>query len=464
MVHDHLGNPFETIAEMCKHYGITRSTYNNRKRLGWNLKDILEGKVVYDHNGNSFESERKMCEHYGITYSVYKYRIEELGMAKKEALETVKSNYQYKKVRDHTGKSFVSKGDMCKHWGISLTLFYDRINSGMSLKDALETPINNSSIPQIKCQDHKGKWYNSKQEMCAAYNINITTFLSRINSGMTLKEALETPVISVNNRIKEVKDHLGITYPTKKAMCSKYNVPIETYDSRIKKGWTVKEALLGKDKEIIKDHKGKVYKTKLDMCKAYNIEYTLFSSRIRLGWTLEKALTTPITVNVIKDHTGRIFNTIDDMVETWGITKSAYYQRLAKGWSLKKTLTTPMIIEHKLDAFGKVVKLKELEKEYNIDSWNIIYRTTKLLWDIEIALTVPATANNAKINIKFVGLDGQARYKVQWSEDYQTTREVIAHARPDLLELYDKAHPDGKWNPIQKYTKHNKPGDVNDQD
>lgn len=78
--------------------------------------------------------------------------------------------------------------------------------------------------------------------------------------------------------------------------------------------------------------------------------------------------------------------------------------------------------------------------------WNRIRRVKGFqCYDVELIATVPDLRG---VELQFIGLDGQARYKVPWSDEFQTTRQVIEHYTPDLLEIYDKAHPDGKWNPV----------------
>ena len=42
---------------------------------------------------------------------------------------------------DHLGNKFDSITDMCKYWNISISTFTSRVNSGWSLKNALETRI-----------------------------------------------------------------------------------------------------------------------------------------------------------------------------------------------------------------------------------------------------------------------------------------------------------------------------------
>ena len=45
----------------------------------------------------------------------------------------------------------------------------------------------------------------------------------------------------------------------------------------------------------------------------------------------------------------------------------------------------------------------------------------------------------------YIGLDGKARYKLRWSEDPQTAREVVEYYRPDLLDNYDRYNPTGEY-------------------
>lgn len=85
------------------------------------------------------------------------------------------------------------------------------------------------------------------------------------------------------------------------------------------------------------------------------------------------------------------------------------------------------------------------KKRYNT-IWNRIHRVERFQsYDIELIVTVPDLRG---VRLHFIGLDGQARYKVPWSDEFQTTRQIIEHYTPDLLEIYDMAHPDGEWSPL----------------
>lgn len=52
-VKDHLGITYPSIKAMCEAYGISRSAYNNRKRLGWDLQDSLTKPVRINKTDNN---------------------------------------------------------------------------------------------------------------------------------------------------------------------------------------------------------------------------------------------------------------------------------------------------------------------------------------------------------------------------------------------------------------------------
>ena len=62
-----------------------------------------------------------------------------------------------------------------------------------------------------------------------------------------------------------------------------------------------------------------------------------------------------------------------------------------------------------------------------------------------IEMCVALVVKNDDVELQFIGLDGKARYKVTWSENPQTARQVIEHYRPDLLSAYDRHNPTGKY-------------------
>lgn len=137
MVKDHLGNEYNNIIEMCKHYGISYSNYKNRIQLGWSQEKALTYKVkhkekkVKDYLDNSYNSINEMLQHYGIDRHIYMSRIRR-GYTQKEALVLID---EYKPIiKDHNRIVYKTISDMCKTYGIVTHNYYERIASGWELE------------------------------------------------------------------------------------------------------------------------------------------------------------------------------------------------------------------------------------------------------------------------------------------------------------------------------------------
>lgn len=159
-----------------------------------------------------------------------------------------KANYE---IKDHLGNSFECVNDMCKHYGISKALYRYRIKNGytkeeaLTLKKSRKSNLNQKRNPTI---DHLGNEFESFTDMCKKYSLNPTTVTDRLNRGLSLGQALTKPLAkNGDNRRKKSFDHLGNEYISITEMCKCYNIETSIYCKRIKRGWSVKEALLGRN-------------------------------------------------------------------------------------------------------------------------------------------------------------------------------------------------------------------------
>lgn len=169
---DHLGNCYKSISEMCKHYGINRSTLYYRIKHGEKLENALTCKVHCTHNymdadGNLYNTVNELCDACGISKHKY-YKMLNAGYNLDEILT--------KKVRgvtDHTGRQFRCTSEMCRHWGVPFQTYNHRIKTGMSIEMALTKPgrkKNNILIDPI------GNVFNDMEELCDAWEIDIDSF------------------------------------------------------------------------------------------------------------------------------------------------------------------------------------------------------------------------------------------------------------------------------------------------
>lgn len=90
---------------------------------------------------------------------------------------------------------------------------------------------------------YNGVEYRSLSELGRVLGIPRSTLCSRINDcGMSIDEAVK----SVGTRSVGSVDHLGNSFKTKASMCEYWGVDPDTFGHRVKRGWSLKEALTGK--------------------------------------------------------------------------------------------------------------------------------------------------------------------------------------------------------------------------
>lgn len=237
---DHTGKQFNSMQEMCDHWGVKKSTFMDRRQHGWPLEKCLTGKnekigrngTVTDHKGKEYPSEKAMCNAYGINYSSYRSQ-RRRGIPIAECLTPKKKQI----VKDHLGNEFENKTAMCSHYNIDVSTFTNRTQKGWSLKKALTTP-SAKSAETLSCKDHKGKKFTSQSAMCKKYGIELGTYQRRLERGWSIERALTTEIEE-----QEYKDPFGNIYPELKSMLDHYNINSTTYYQRLNAGHTLEEAL-----------------------------------------------------------------------------------------------------------------------------------------------------------------------------------------------------------------------------
>ena len=211
---DHLGNVFKSKKEMCKFYNITANGYDQRIKKGMSKEEALTTKKATcsdkedrtDHLGQLFDSLNQMCEHWGIGKNKYLNRIRS-GWSKEKALtskEDMSVRADLEDRTDHLGQVFDSLNQMCEHWGVNPRTYKNRIRRGKWTKEKALT-YSNQSITKIEDRtDHLGNIFETQGEMCKEYNIDHNTYLGRLRDYHSKEEALGI-VPLLDRRIKNTQ-------------------------------------------------------------------------------------------------------------------------------------------------------------------------------------------------------------------------------------------------------------------
>lgn len=110
--------------------------------------------------------------------------------------------------------------------------------------------------------EYKGKKYSPK-ELSLLKNIKYSTLINRLNKGMTVEEAIETPIYAKRNKPKyKYKGRLFYISELMKFT----NLSRTTVDKRLRQGWEVEDALT-RPKHYRKGQTEPQFKDNLDLEK-----------------------------------------------------------------------------------------------------------------------------------------------------------------------------------------------------
>lgn len=140
---------------------------------------------------------------------------------------------------EYKGKTLTVR-EWAKEIGMHYSSLLGRLNSGMSIELAIETPININRQKgrrlSSKKYEYNGKLYTIS-ELSEMSGISDNTLFSRFERGMSVKSAIETPVFS-----PKLYEYNGKKY-TLNELAKKAGIPQATLHTRLTRKWTLEEAM-----------------------------------------------------------------------------------------------------------------------------------------------------------------------------------------------------------------------------
>lgn len=211
------------------------------------LVELVSTQKVLEYKGKIYKSQLEFIKDYGFSRT-YFMKCQTKGMS----LDEIVSNYKnFKDGRvDHLGKEFKTEKEMAKHWGISLEVYKGRRRSGWSLEKSLTTPTRLVREP-VEYRDFKGRVFSSAKSMAKEYKVSSTTLLRMLDEGKSTEEVTHflSQRVAQTRRGVTCSDHLGNSFPTKSEMLAHWGISKSTFDGRLRRGWSLEEALTGKRKK-----------------------------------------------------------------------------------------------------------------------------------------------------------------------------------------------------------------------
>lgn len=148
-------------------------------------------REITDHQGRKFKNCEEMCDFWGVDLDAYRCRVHSLKWTKERALTTpVKNRIRIKlPTTDHQGRAFESFEQLARYYAMCPKTLKNRLKDGMSLEEALTTPVRRGQ--HVVCKDHLGNVYYTFTDMCKHWQVKYSTFIDRFNRGLNIEECLK---------------------------------------------------------------------------------------------------------------------------------------------------------------------------------------------------------------------------------------------------------------------------------
>ena len=229
---------------------------------------------------NSKEDSLKLLEGEGYSFS----SLNRLGI-----VEISKGYYLY------NGRVYPKEGTPTRSLTNLLTLISEKSYNYIRMRLKGKGVIPKSLVDELVSSTgikFRGKVYKTYSALAKDYGFSLSYLSSKLSKGISLEEAVNSYKGHKEFRV----DHLGNVFPSTQSMAKEYGVSHASILYHIRKGKTPAEALKhllteGEAKRKVTDHKGNSFSSNTEMAKYYNVNFKTFRDRIKRGWSLEEALT-----------------------------------------------------------------------------------------------------------------------------------------------------------------------------
>lgn len=221
-------------------------------------------KKTLKFRGEQFDSLADLARKYNIEYNVLQYRLSQ-DYTLEEAVSYGESMFKVTVL----GKEYLTLADACRTLGIDYSVIRARVNNGYSLDEAFLLGESAYSIVVF------GKEFKNLRYVAEHFGVDY----SYLVYGLELK-------VPVENRILQALRTEPLIFRKKKyknltTLCNEYFVDLHLVFGRLKRGWTMEEALLrpAKIQKPIKtyEYRGKIYSKQSDLANAFGFTKGLVS-------------------------------------------------------------------------------------------------------------------------------------------------------------------------------------------
>ena len=237
------------LRSACVKYNVPYSKAYNRRKSGWSYERIFiterESKTSngrskkYHINGVIYNNIDEICFVFKVTHNTILKYTDKYNISVEKFIENLDFYMPSKSNKyELEGVEYSSIPEVCLKYNKDYEKVQNRLQSGWSLEEAVDLVDRNSKIYSGIEYNVRGMKFSSKSSMCNYYGVSISGFNRRIDSGWSLEEAL-----GITPRQEDFIIVDGLKFKNKTDIASHFKVNRSTMNSRVSSGRSYEEAV-----------------------------------------------------------------------------------------------------------------------------------------------------------------------------------------------------------------------------
>jgi hypothetical protein len=286
---------FATSAAAARHFGVSRAAVATRLGLGWTVPEAfgLGGRDA-DHwtvtellKKHDLPSLKAAGEHFGLSRGLIEARLRR-GWTPSEAFGlTLRTGARPDVLAFLKQNNLSSIRAAAKHFDLPYSAVESRLKRGWSPREAFGLALREKWRPDVT-EFLKEQNLRSVTEACRHFGLLRGTFESRVRRGWTAEEAFG--VKRRDRRSEFLREH---NLPSLRAAAKHFGLSHGIVYARLRRGWTLPEAF-GIDirhkrrydvREFLNERN---LRTISEACQKFGVKRSTFESRLRRGWTVRQ--------------------------------------------------------------------------------------------------------------------------------------------------------------------------------
>lgn len=305
MLFEYKGQKYKSMKAAAEAHGLDHRKVWSRLKSG---KSVEEAFSLQDFpktgrsspiiiKGKTYSAVSVAAREYGISERTIHGRLER-GLTPEQAVGLEPFEEGNKKPIIVGDKTFKSKAEAARYFGIPLYSVHNRLKRGRSIEEVFQKGELKRKSRLFRSIEVAGLKFEQLKEACEYFDLDYAKASYRLRKNWTIEQVfgIDPPPQNTAKNAPKTYSFKGKIYGSAKELASEFGVSANNFTRRLSEGWSLEEALelvekkySGKPQEVIVN--GRKFATRNDAARFYQLNIGTVATRMKKqGWTIEQAL------------------------------------------------------------------------------------------------------------------------------------------------------------------------------